>query len=59
MKKYKVQVWDSDCEVWEDADDFPPSSKLDAEDDARQIKRRCAHPVRTRVVAVDGEAVAL
>ena len=51
---YKVQYYDTDTESWEDAEDTeefqPTSSKSDAEDDAREMKRRCAYPIRTRVV---------
>ncbi|MDP2227153.1 MAG: hypothetical protein Q8J78_06720 [Moraxellaceae bacterium] len=50
---YKVQVWDEDCESWQDDDECQPASRFDAEDDAREIRRKCAYPVKTRVVAAD------
>jgi len=50
---YQVQCWDSDCEEWQNAEECPPTSnRFDAEDDEREIKRRCAYPVRTRIVKV-------
>lgn len=52
---YKVQVYDTDTESWEDAEESQPtSSKMDAEDDAREMKRRCAYPIKVRVVKEGG-----
>lgn len=48
---WRVQEWDSDCECWSDCDDIQPESRReDAEDSMRAAKRRCAYPVRMRVV---------
>lgn len=48
---YKVQVFDADCETWEDADECQPTKyKEDAEDDMREMKRKCAYGIRCRVV---------
>lgn len=50
-RRFCVQVWDSDCEYWEDVDDIPPcSSRFVAEEEARHWKSRLCGHYRTRVV---------
>lgn len=48
---YKVQIWDSDCECWEDDPDIrPTSNRMDAEDEMRQAKKSCSYPLKMRII---------
>ena len=51
VQLWAVQTYDTDSCSWEFSDECKPTgSKFNAEDDARQIKRKCCYPIRVRVV---------
>lgn len=50
--KYKIQIYDTDCECWEDADIENNSfnSKFEAQAEARHESNKCSYPLKTRVI---------
>lgn len=48
---YKIQIWDEDCECWEDDDTYSPTlSHIDAESDLKEIRHRAAYPLLARII---------
>jgi hypothetical protein len=51
-KTWQAQYWDSDCECWEDMDHDGArgSNRFDVEQEARYEARKCAYPIKTRII---------
>lgn len=48
---YKVQIYDTDSESWEDWDEITPSNdKSTVESEAKYLARQCAYRVKWRIV---------